>query len=191
MFLFDNNLIILYIKSMYYIFYLYLYKYFKKAQMLLDEVEKRDEQWKKEWSYETIKDYYTLKSEIAESWMNYTESIRIIKEFLVPLTKENEKDNLHAEYLLAKANWFGNRKVRAYYMLNDIVGNSSHSVEDRILSHLHLAWILTTILSNKSVDDYIENARKLIYDNKQHLGWDSQYYELLCQKNRRKKMPNA
>ena len=129
--------------------------------MLLDEVEKRDEQWKKEWSYETIKDYYTLKSEIAESWMNYTESIRIIKEFLVPLTKENEKDNLHAEYLLAKANWFGNRKVRAYYMLNDIVGNSSHSVEDRILSYLHLAWIFITISSNKAVDDHILKARKL------------------------------
>ena len=158
-----------------------MYKYIDKAQILLNEVEMKDEEWKAKWDYETIKDYYILRSEIAESWMNYTESIKIIQELLIPLTKDNEKDKLHIEYLLAKANWFGNRKVRAYYLLNDITENSSHSIEDRILSHINLAWILNTISSNNAIDEHILSARNLIRDNKEYLHDDSQYYELLCQ----------
>ena len=164
-----------------------MYRHIYKARTLLNEVISEEPALTKELDYPSLYDYYLLKTDVFESWMNYTDSINNIKEKLIPLSKENEKDNLNAHYLLAKANWFGNRKVRAYYMLNDIVNNHLHSAENRILSHLHLAWTLTTLSSNKGVDDQISNARKLIDKHKELLGLNSQYLELLCQLEESKK----
>ena len=110
--------------------------------------------------------------------MDFTGSIANIESNL--LTTDNEQDRLHAAFMLARANWLGDRKARAFYLLCDVVDDERHAVADRLQARLLLARLLTTISADKAVDKHVADARQLIDDHRSQLGSDCTYFELLC-----------
>ena len=110
--------------------------------------------------------------------MDFTGSIANIESNL--LTTDNEQDRLHAAFMLARANWLGDRKARAFYLLGDVADDERHAVADRLQARLLLARLLTTISADKAVDEHVAGARQLIDGHRSQLGSDCSYFELLC-----------
>ena len=87
---------------------------------------------------------------------------------------------MDVKFMNAKAHCDGNRKVRAFYLLKDIIENEEFPVEHRIHAQLLTAKIYITASFNKTVTERIDAARRLIEENAHELGDDRVYWEIMC-----------
>ena len=131
-------------------------------------------------STDSMYKYFLLKSDFEGTLFNHSRSIDIIKNNLMPLTEDDSSKSKHANFLLIKAYFEGNRRFAAYYSLLDICKDPSYDLKDRICAHLMLARLHSKLSLSKTSQEYVSSARDLVSRNYEQLEGEALLYELKC-----------